>query len=422
MTEARPSTLSHFRTSPALPVLMLVMFTATAGLGLVGPLLPILARNLGAGGIWLGLAFSGFAVSQTPLMPVFGRFSDRVGRKPFLAGGALVYALVAVGMAFAPNYYVLIGFRICGGVGAAMLFPVAMAYAGEMSPKGQEGSFMGLFQLAMMLGWSTGPLTGGLIADAFGIRYAFLSQTALSMLAVLVVLLWLPEPKRRSAGERELEPAQPSLLSILRLRPVRALSIFQVIWATNQAIIVSFSAIYLTDSLGAATAMVGVLFSARQAVSGVLQPMGGRLADRLNRTLMVVVGASVAGAMSFAIPFAPNAFAVLLLFVISGVAEAFSVPAANAIAVEQGRSVGMGALMGVVNMAMSAGLVLGGISGGFVKDALDIEATFRLAGILSIVGAGLFFLLMPGALGRAPRPVLAAVPDGPAILEAEGES
>ena len=52
------------------------MLTLTAGMGMVGPLMPIIAEDLGASGFWLGLAFSGFALSQTPLTPVFGRLSE----------------------------------------------------------------------------------------------------------------------------------------------------------------------------------------------------------------------------------------------------------------------------------------------------------------------------------------------------------
>ncbi|MSQ61986.1 MAG: MFS transporter [Dehalococcoidia bacterium] len=408
MTAPRTGILTYFRTSPTFTVLFLVMFTATAGMGIVGPLLPVYAEKLGASGLWLGLAFSGFAVTQTPLMPVFGRLSDRFGRKPFLAGGVLVYALVATGMAFAPNFHVLIALRLCGGVGAAMLFPVAMAYAGEMSPEGEEGRFMGLFNVATMIGWGMGPLTGGLLSDHFGMAAAFLSQAALAGFAFVTVLLRLPSTTRRksAAGQRQ----EGAGASLLRSPVVWALSAFQFAWAANQAILVSFSALYLTSNLGAAAAMVGVIFSTRQIVSGLLQPLGGRLADSFNRTLLIVLGATIAGIASFSVPFAGSALAVLLIFIVSGASESLSVPAVNAIAVEQGRSLGMGSLMGFINTAMSVGLVLGGVGGGLVKDTFDIQGTFQFAGLLTLVGAVILLLAMPRGLGRrAVRATEAAV-------------
>ena len=398
MTAPRTGILTYFRTSPAFTVLFLVMFTATAGMGIVGPLLPVYAEELGASGVWLGLAFSGFAVTQTPLMPVFGRLSDRFGRKPFLAGGVLIYALVAIGMAFAPNFHVLIALRLFGGVGAAMLFPVAMAYAGEMAPEGEEGSFMGLFNVAIMIGWGMGPLTGGLLSDSFGMPVAFLSQAALAGFAFATVLLRLPSTRRKAAaGARQ---ATGAAVSLLRSPVVWALSAFQFAWGANQAILISFGALYLTGNLGAAAAMVGIIFSTRQIVSGLLQPLGGRLADRYNRTLLIVVGATIAGIASFSVPFSGSALAVLLIFIVSGASESLSLPAVNAIAVEQGRTLGMGSLMGFINTAMSVGLVLGGVGGGFVKDTIDIQGTFQFAGLITLVGAFVLLLAMPRGLGR----------------------
>jgi len=66
------------------PILALSVFSSMLGVGIISPLLPLYAENLGATGIWLGIIFSSFSISRTVFMPIIGRLSDRRGRKIFL--------------------------------------------------------------------------------------------------------------------------------------------------------------------------------------------------------------------------------------------------------------------------------------------------------------------------------------------------
>ena len=130
--------------------LWLAMFIAFTGIAMVSPLIPVFAEEMGASGIWLGFAFSGFAVTQIPLMPVMGRLSDRFGKKTFIWCGLLIYAVVSVGYFWAPGFRELVLFRVFSGVGPAMVIPIAFSYIGELSPHGHEGRYMGLFTIAII--------------------------------------------------------------------------------------------------------------------------------------------------------------------------------------------------------------------------------------------------------------------------------
>ena len=68
-------------------VLFASVFAVMLGLGIVAPLMPLYAESLGATGLWLGLIFSGFSLTRAVFTPVMGRFSDRLGRKPFITAG-----------------------------------------------------------------------------------------------------------------------------------------------------------------------------------------------------------------------------------------------------------------------------------------------------------------------------------------------
>ena len=78
-------------------VVWLALFIAIIGMAMVSPLLPVFAKEMGANGIWLGLAFSGFTLLQVPLMPVVGKLADRFSKKLFLWLGLLIYTVSAIG-------------------------------------------------------------------------------------------------------------------------------------------------------------------------------------------------------------------------------------------------------------------------------------------------------------------------------------
>ena len=153
-------------------ILLLALFISTLGIGIIVPMLPIYAETLGASGIWIGLIFSGFSIARFFVMPIVGRLSDRSGRKTFIAAGLFLYALVSLGFISAKSPETLTVLRLGQGFAAAMIIPIAQAYAGELSPSHSEGKYMGIFSLALFAGFGVGPLMGGFLKDLYGMGSA----------------------------------------------------------------------------------------------------------------------------------------------------------------------------------------------------------------------------------------------------------
>ena len=139
----------------------------------------------------------------------------------------------------------------------------------------------------------------------------------------------------------------------------------------------------------------------------MLQPYFGQLADRRSRLTLVMVGLLISGAGYLAVPELPDTLVevgglgvapwLLGVFVLSGLAEALAWPAQQAIFVDVGRRVGMGAVMGLNQMGSSLGFLAGSLIGAGVVEAFGLEAAFRYAGLVVLIGALLFFLLMQRA-------------------------
>lgn len=399
-------------------VLFVAMFVAMAGISMVSPLLPVYVQDdLGGPAVGVALSFSGLALAQLAFAPFIGRLGDSFGAKRFIVLGFAIYAAGAVGYLFATNWETVVGFRILSGVGAAAVFPMAMAYIGRMAPPGGEGRYMGWFSVAQIAGFGTGPLFGGGLRDLFGTDFAFgamavmLGGTAFATLALLP--RDRPEVGTRAGDGTPAESAEETVpFRVLLRRPaVQACTLSVLLVSLAWGTASSWLGVYVIsdEGLGTNSALfVGVLLSSRSLINAVLQPFGGGLADRTNRVVLVSLGLVVSGIAQFSVPFVPHSLVetqffgdalvmapwVLLVLVIAGVGEAIELPAQQAILVQVGRKVGMGSLMGLNSMGSSAGFLSGSLVGAYIKSAFGIESVFTFAGVASLAGMAVFILLM----------------------------
>jgi MFS family permease len=173
-------------------VLFISLFSCMLGVGIIVPILPLYAETLGATGLWLGAIFAAFSLTRSISMPLIGRFSDRLGRKRFITTGLLIYTLSSLGYIYATSTVELIVIRVIQGFSSAMIIPIAMAFIADIAPLDKEGSYMGIFTIALFLGFGCGPILGGLTKDLISMEADFLIMGGLCLLALVLVLIYLP--------------------------------------------------------------------------------------------------------------------------------------------------------------------------------------------------------------------------------------
>lgn len=162
--------------SKVFPFLALSIFSSMLGAGIVVPLLPLYAESLGATGLWLGIIFAVFSISNAISTPFFGRLSDRSGRKMFLCVGLFLYGIISLGFVLATSVLQVALVRFLQGAAGGMVLPIAQAYIGDICPEGEEGKWMGYSNAAFFTGFGVGPLMGGGLAEEFGMNAAFLGM------------------------------------------------------------------------------------------------------------------------------------------------------------------------------------------------------------------------------------------------------
>ena len=368
------------------PILAVSLFSAMLGVGLVSPLLPLYARDLGASGTQLGVIFAGYGVSNSVLTPIMGRLSDRRGRKLFLCLGLAGYAILSLGYVWAANVSQLTLVRITQGVAGAMVIPIAMAYIGDLSPEGEEGKWMGYANAAFFSGFGIGPLLGGALAEHFGINASFYAMSGLCLLAFLVVVLFLPEIRQRKIGEK----SHLSLKDMSASPMVRGLFSFRLVQALGRGGIMTFLPIFVATYIGLGPTLIGILLTVNFLPMIALLALGGRLADKFNRKTLVILGNLIYLITVALIPLMNTFWQQLWLCFPRAIGGAISMPAATALTVEEGRKFGMGSTISILMMAMGIGMAAGPLLSGVIADSMDISAVFYFGGIVGLIGTGLF--------------------------------
>ena len=150
--------------SGILLLLSISVGVAMVGLGIIWPLIPVYAVELGAGGVLVGLIIASFNVSRVLVNTQAGRLSDRWGRKKFMVAGLFVYAGVSVLYVLPAHAEALILVRAFHGLASVLVVPIAMALAADIAPPQKLGLYMGTLNMAVMLGLGVGPVLGGCIS------------------------------------------------------------------------------------------------------------------------------------------------------------------------------------------------------------------------------------------------------------------
>jgi len=368
------------------PILALSIFSSMLGIGIIVPLLPLYAENMGATGIWIGIIFAGFSVSRAIFMPIIGRLSDHSGRKLFICIGLLIYAIMSLGYIWADNVSQLTLVRLIHGVAGGMIIPIAQAYIGDISPEGEEGKWMGYFNAAFFSGIGFGPLMGGVLTDHFGMNVAFSAMGGLNLLAFLIAVLFLPEIRHRKMETS----AHLSFRKMGKSGMVKGLFSFRLSFSLGMGAFACFLPIFAAVYIGLSPTLIGVLVAVNILLMSLLGAATGKIADRFNKRVLIALGSLTNLTFLALIPLGGNFWQLLGICALGGLGGAIAMPAASALTVEEGRRFGMGSTMGIFAMAFSIGMAIGPLLSGVIADLVSINSVFYFGAIMGLIGTGLF--------------------------------
>ena len=361
-----------------------ITFVVLVGVGIVLPILPSYAQGLGASATQVGLIFSGFSLSRTIAAPIVGMIAEKGDIRSFMLVGLFLYTLIALTYVFATSPEMLIMIRIFHGIASAFILPVAMSYIALIAKEGQEGLYMGSFNMALFLGLGAGPLIGGIITEALGINAAFYSLSLLSFISGILALLLIP-PMRLPSREKTGRASR----MIMRYSPMAGLLIFRVMNALGRGSLMAFVPI-LGMGMGLNLAQIGILISSNIFVTGLLQRPFGRIVTQANTNRLIITGSLISACALASLPFGWDFLSFLAIGIVMGIGGAIALPASSVLAMEYGKDLGMSSTMGIFEAARGVGMVAGPVLSGMIMDVSGIDNVFYVGGSLIVIGTGLF--------------------------------
>ncbi len=388
-----------------LRALVITTFCVYAGFGLVSPVTPLFARQLGASAALVGLTVAGFGLASFCFDLIGGRIGERVGAARAAAGGAALVAVASLVGVLAPSVPVLLASRFITGAGSAIYVTTAMNIIARTTPPERMGRSMGTYQSAILSSTAIGPSIGGLLAGQAGLRAPFVLYAIVAAGAALAALWLLPQRLPAPAPRRLGEEGPGGIGRVLRGGALQiALATAFVVFILRQGVNSTAVPVYANEGLGLGRGHVGLALSVSALANFLFLPHAGRLVDRRPRGVAIRLGL-VATLASLLLLGGPQSMAGLYagMFVM-GVATAYAGVAPAAVITDVTPPAHSATAMGIYRMAIDAGSVSGPLAAGMLTAGLGFRGVF-LAMMAPVVVLLLATVRLPDTRAAHPGPV-----------------
>lgn len=392
--------------SPRSPrvLIFLTIFIDLLGFGIIIPVLPYIASEYAQGpntGLLVALMMSSFSLLQMIFSPIWGRLSDRVGRRPVILVGLAGSCIAYTWFALARNYEMLLISRIFAGICGANL-AAAQAYIADVTPAEGRTKAMGLVGMAFGLGFAIGPALGaGAMYYGAGFWPDVAPQTFPGVIAGIICganFLWatvgLPEslPKEKRGREAHVQ----RFATLGQIRETLTNPIVGPLVILFFIVTFAFSNLEMAFVLYAkAEPPIGLGLSIR-GVYGVFIYIGLTLAfmygyvvrkvsGRAPDTLLVVIGTASQVLGLALLPTVPAMWMLLLAMGVLSFGQGFSNPPLLSLISRATSPERQGAIMGVTQSASSLARILGPAFAGLVIDVTDLRWPFWAAAVIMAV-------------------------------------
>ena len=342
--------------------------------------------------LWTGLMMALPSLAMFISQPLWGTYSDRIGRKPIVIASVICTSLLRAAWAFAHSPWTLLGLGVAAGtLGAGVI--AGQAIVAAAAPRARMGEAMGTLQTSMTVGFLIGPVVGQACASLIGFRPTFLLQALFA--AIGATLVWLAVDEKFERPE-QLEPVH-ILEGVTRdLRPLVGNKQLQTLWVMAFVVFFGFSAMwpvityfvqYIGVGIGKVAAYSAYVMLATGSLQTVAAPTFGRLGDRIGHKRVLVGTTAICG--SFLIPhyFIQTYGQFFVLRILATAPGAGINPTTSALVAGAMPRSRYGGAYGVLASARALAGSIGPILGGTMAAFVGIRWVFVFTGIVTLAAS-----------------------------------
>jgi len=391
-----------------MPILFLIVLIDLIGFGLVIPLLPFYGERFAATPQEITVLMATYSAMQTLTAPVWGRLSDRIGRRPVLLVSLAAAALAYLWLGFASTLWMLFAARALAGACAGNI-AAAQAYIADITPPEQRARGMGMIGAAFGLGFIVGPALGGVVAGnevaTADLRTPGLIACGLSLIALLGVLFVLRESLPAGLPLR-LRRGRIAALRDALARPAlaRLLLVFFLAILAFGGMEATF-ALWAIAQFGWGPAQIGYVFTYIGILSAIMQGgLIGRLTARFGEERLLLAGLVTIALGLLAIPAAHDLPLLLLAVSLLALGMGAMQPSLNSLISRRAGAEEQGEVMGVAQSVASLSRVLGPLLAGALFAGLGRDSPFLCGMVLVVLAAVIGWRLPPAEAAPEARP------------------
>ncbi len=335
--------------------------------------------------IWSSLAFSSTFLTAAIFSPIWGKMSDRYGRKPMLLRASLGMSIIMIMIGFATSALQLVLLRLLMGAIAGFI-PAAVILVASQTPNEESGRALGLLSTGGVAGTLIGPVIGGLLADLVGFRQVFWITGVMLLISFLVSLFLVETSSSENRQRGSLANLSIKNKEFFRLTA----SIFVTTFLLQSAMMAMqpILTLYVAD-LGSSIMYLSLLAGIVTSISGVSNlisaPYLGKLGDRIGPQKILNVSLVAVAILIACHAFAPNIWILVFLRFMLGFGLGGLLPAVNSLLKKRVPNSILGKAYGYNQTFQYMGGVVGPILGGFVAGTFGLPVVF-------IVSSGLLFV------------------------------
>ena len=381
--------------------LCLVIFIADIVAGIIIPTFSLFARDIGISLAILGAVNTLGGATQLVTSIPLGVLSDRFGRKRVVIGGLLAFAGTTAALTVATGLPLIILGRVLQGIATVACFQIGAAYLGDVTEPGKRAVAFGWYTTAMGLGFTVGPLVGGVIADAFGARTSYGVAAGISVFGALVAQGMLVDPVR-SAPNVAPPRWYRQIGLLLRRHDLTLVALGNLLVSFTFAGAVSTFFPLYAKNVDITQATIGTMFAVRAFVSAA-----GRIPNSIVTRAVgdqpVLLGAlALQTVVMFAIATTSSVVWLTVLLAVEGLAFGAYLVAGQTWVADRTEVENRGAAMGLYSATGSIGGIAAPLALGLVAESWGVSTVFPVNGWLMGIGS-LGVLIGMRALARSTR-------------------
>ena len=365
-----------------------------AGQGVVGPVLPLYARDFGVSATMVGLTLTVFALARLILNIPAGLIADRFGRRVLLIGGPILTSIGMFGSGFAGDIWSLLIWRFVAGAGSAFFMSGALIYLIDIAPPDLRARYVATNQWALSVGVALGPGIGGLVAERWGLAAPFHLVGVIALFAAVYAVFRLPETRRSSGPELKDESPAREAARIARSGPFLAIAfVTGTIFMTRAGTRATLVPLHADETLAWGPGELGLVFTVTGVMTLFTLWPATWATENIGRASVILFSAMTAALGTFVIGSSstPMWFVLGNVILTLGTGTAGPAPAAFVADLFPERMRGLG--VGLYRSAGDVGFVLGPPALGWLSDNASMSVAFQTAGCL-VGAAGVYFVLV----------------------------